>query len=535
MCFGKKRYLCSPTFKSFDMERTIKYPIGIQTFEKIREGNYLYVDKTALVYRLVNSKDYVFLSRPRRFGKSLLLSTIEAYFQGRKELFEGLAVEKLETEWLQHPVLRIDLSGESYNSPERLKLKLNAIISDWEKLYGCDESKQTLGTRFAAVIRNVCEQTGQKVVILIDEYDKPLLENLHDDEGFEHFREELRGFYSVIKESDRYIRFAMLTGVTKFGHLSVFSGLNNLNDISFDDEYNALCGISETEFRRDFQESVAAFALAGSKTEDEVWDGFKTNYDGYHFSRVGEGIYNPFSVMLAFDKKRFGSFWFGTGTPEFLVKLLKRNNYPLWQLEGVKQSEGELQDMTISRANLVPLLYQSGYLSIKGYDDDSDRYILGFPNREVSKGFWEALYKGYIQPQISTSFDLDQFVGDVNSGNPQGFMERLNSLLASVSPGNSANREVHFQNELQVIFKMLGFRTQCEVRSSFGRADMIVQTRDYIYIFEFKVDATAREALFQIDSKGYAAQFAADSRRLFKIGASFCSKTCTLAEYLIEE
>lgn len=516
------------------MEDFIRYPIGIQTFQKIREGNYLYVDKTALMHDLVNRNDFVFLSRPRRFGKSLLLSTIEAYFEGRRELFEGLAAEKLENSWRCHPVLRIDLSGESYSSGERLSAKLNSILAKWENKYGKSEADTTPGSRFASVIENAFSQTGQKVVILIDEYDKPLLENLHDDEAFEHFREELRGFYSVIKESDRYIRFAMLTGVTKFGHLSVFSGLNNLKDISLNPRYNDICGISETEFRTNFQASVEDFRKSAGMTAEEVWEGFKNNYDGYHFSSAKEGIYNPFSVLWAFDDAQFGSYWFGSGTPTFLVKLLKRYDFPLWELEHQYQSQSQLQDMSISRVNLIPLLYQSGYLTIKGYDAETRRYLLGFPNYEVASGFWDALYNGYILSDgYNSSYSLDCFVDEVRSGEPCKFMERLKALLASVSPENTNNREILFQNELQVIFKMLGFRTQCEVHSWHGRADMIVQTPQFVYIFEFKVDSTPDQALEQIREKGYAAPYAADSRRVYLIGASFASATGTLEEYKI--
>lgn len=518
------------------MNDYIKYPIGIQTFDKIREGKYLYVDKTALVYDLVNRNEYVFLSRPRRFGKSLLLSTIEAYFQGRRDLFRGLAIEKLESTWEKFPVFRASLASSSYESPENLLNMIDFILKGWEAQYGAAEGVAGIGPRFSAVIKKAWEHTGQKVVILIDEYDKPLLEKLHDDEAFELFRDQLRGFYSVIKDSDEYIRFAMLTGVTKFGHLSVFSGLNNLKDISMNPRFNALCGITESEFRSNFEPSVANFCHATGMEAEEVWDSFRANYDGYLFSERGEGIYNPFSVLYAFDDAKIGSYWFRTGTPTFVVNLLKKNNTPLWNLEGLKKTEAELQDMTLSVNNLIPLLYQSGYLTIKDYERETQRYILGFPNLEVKHGFWDALYKGYIQPStgVDTSYILDCFVDEVRGGQPERFMERLKALVASVSPGNSGKREIHFQNELQVIFKMLGFRVQCEVVSSYGRADMIVQTPDYVYIFEFKLDSTAEAALEQIKEKGYAAPFAADSRKLFLIGATFTSGSCSLGDYIVE-
>lgn len=513
----------------------IKYPIGIQTFSEIIEENYLYVDKTAKAFELVNDNKYVFLSRPRRFGKSLLLSTLEAYFQGRKELFKGLALSGLEKEWRVHPVLRIDLSGSSYENPHLLAANLNSILTKWESVFGKEESETTPALRFRGIIQRAYEQMGEKVVVLIDEYDKPILENIHDDSLHEIMKVQLRGFYSVIKECDQYLRFAMLTGVTKFGHLSVFSGLNNLNDISLDIRYNDICGITETEFRENFTESVKEFATVNGMNEDEVWEEFRKNYDGYLFSREGEGIYNPFSVMLAFSKQTFGRYWFSTGTPAFLAKLLRRYNFPLWKLENQEQTGEELTDITEHGYNLGALLYQSGYLTIKGYDARLRRYRLGFPNLEVREGFWNSLYRHYIyHPETSEIFDTDSFVHDVVNGNPEEFMERLQGLLSSLSPG-AGSREVHFQNILQIIFRMLGFRVQTEVHTSFGRADMVVQTPEFIYLFEFKINSSPQKAIEQIHEKGYGMPSKMDPRHLILIGANFSITTCTITDWLIEK
>lgn len=513
----------------------IKYPIGIQTFSEIIEENYLYVDKTAKAFELVNDNKYVFLSRPRRFGKSLMLSTLEAYFQGRKELFKGLALSGLEKEWRIHPVLRIDLSGSSYENPQLLAANLNSILTKWESVFGKEESETTPALRFRGIIQRAYEQTGEKVVVLIDEYDKPILENIHDDSLHEIMKVQLRGFYSVIKECDQYLRFAMLTGVTKFGHLSVFSGLNNLNDISLDIRYNDICGITETEFRENFTESVKEFATVNGMNEDEVWEEFRKNYDGYLFSREGEGIYNPFSVMLAFSKQTFGRYWFSTGTPAFLAKLLRRYNFPLWKLEDQEQTGEELTDITEHGYNLGALLYQSGYLTINGYDARLRRYRLGFPNLEVREGFWNSLYRHYIyHPETSEIFDTDSFVHDVVNGNPEEFMERLQGLLSSLSPG-AGSREVHFQNILQIIFRMLGFRVQTEVHTSFGRADMVVQTPEFIYLFEFKTNSSPQKAIEQIHEKGYGMPFKMDPRHLILIGANFSITTCTITDWLIEK
>ena len=514
----------------------LKYPVGIQTFSEIIEEGYFYVDKTDVMYNLVKHNKYVFLSRPRRFGKSLMISTLEAYFSGRKELFEDLAVSELEKDWVKYPVLRFDFTGESYLEADSVLYKLEMYISRLEKVYGKDEDELTVPARFNGLIRRAHEQAGQKVVILIDEYDKPLLDTIHDDELNEQTRQRLQGFYSVLKESDAHIRFAMLTGVGKFGHVSIFSGLNNLTDISLVSDYNAICGISETEFHDNFGASVKNFATKNEMTEEEVWQQFKEQYDGYHFSKKNEGIYNPFSVLKAFKLNELSNYWFKSGTPGFLVQLIKKNQYALTDLQGALLTEDDLSDMTDPADNYHALFFQAGYLTIKGYEAGTKRYLLDFPNEEVRSGFWNSLYRQYVLAGVSMrTFDIFSFVDDVRQGHPDEFMTRLKALVACISPGVERHKEIHFQNVMQIIFKMLGLTVQTEVVNAMGRCDMTVRTNDYVYILEFKIDSTALAALDQIKEKGYARPYDADKRKVYLIGANFSTKTNELEEFIIEE
>lgn len=521
------------------MAKRIAYPVGIQTFEKIINGGYLYVDKTALIYELVNRAEYVFLSRPRRFGKSLMMSTLEAYFKGRKELFRGLEIENLEKHWMEYPVFRFDLSGENFNSTERLIDHIASYLDDIEDTYGLS-SEGTIGRRFRRLIRQAYEKYGKRVVVLIDEYDKPMLDCLHNDDLHDSVKDELRGFYSVLKLSDEYIKFAMLTGVTKFGKVSVFSGLNNLKDISMWPEYNSLCGISETEFHRYFTASVRNFAMKHSLPEERIWQNFKTLYDGYRFAYKGENVYNPFSVLNAFDSERFGNYWYSSGSPSYLIRLIERHRFLLSNLEGERRNEEQLNDISDTGHDFVPLLYQSGYLTIKGYDNPSDElgsgeYILGFPNREVNKCFWNSLsnhfFKGYGQ---QSTFDMHRFLDDVRHGRPENFMMRLRSLFADTNSEPEADKEIHFQNMMAIACKMLGLEVRTEIHAHRGRCDMQIETSAYVYIFEFKVNGSASAALKQIQSRDYVGRYGTDSRQVYMIGANFSTETRTLTDWLIE-
>ena len=371
------------------MNQTI-YPIGIQNFEKIRKDGYLYIDKTALIYQLVKTGSYYFLSRPRRFGKSLLLSTLEAYFQGKKELFEGLAMEKLEKEWTKHPILHFDLNISHYDAPDSLYKILNDTLSRYEEEYGTRPTEETLPLRFAGIIDRAYRKTGQRAVILIDEYDKPLLQNLHDEETQNRFRNMLKPFYGVLKTMDRAIRFALLTGVTKFGKVSVFSDLNNLDDISMREPYAAICGITETELRTHFDEDIHTLASALERTYEEARSLLRKRYDGYHFVAGGPGIYNPFSLLNTFKYMRLSDYWFETGTPTYLMELLKRTNYDLYDMANTETDADVLNSIDSASNNPIPVIYQSGYLTIKDYEPEFKIYRLGFPNQEVG-GFHEIL------------------------------------------------------------------------------------------------------------------------------------------------
>lgn len=514
----------------------IKYPIGIQDFAKLRQDNWLYVDKTEKVYDLVNNYNYVFLSRPRRFGKSLLLSTISEYFKGNKALFENLAISKLEKNWTVFPVLRVDLTAENYSKPSHIIDKLNLILGQWEKIYGADDLEKSLGARFQGIIERAAKSAGQKVVILVDEYDKPLIDNIGLEDETKEIRDELRGFYSAIKAADEYVRFAMLTGITKFARLSIFSGLNNLVDISLDKRFYDICGITETELEHYFKTSLENFSESNNLSIDDTKSSLKEHYDGYRFTHAPvQGIYNPFSLLNAMAQERLGQYWFQSGTSKFLVDALRE--VPRLEfncLEGSKKTETELLDITTVSDDVISILYQTGYLTIKGYDSDNEEYILGFPNLEVYKGFWEALARHYVNSTGVTGFDTRQFVNDLRKGNASKFMERLTALISSCEFGYEANKEVHFQNILAIIFRMIGMKVFTEYSSSRGRADIIIETSSYIYIIELKIDSTPEEALHQIIDKGYAQPFDVDERKTILIGANLSTVNRTIENWLIQ-
>ncbi len=514
----------------------IKYPIGIQTFSDIISDGYIYVDKTELVYDLVNSYRYVFLSRPRRFGKSLLMSTIEAYLRGKKELFTGLAIDKLEKNWTNYPVFHFDLSPANYDDESKLMDMIGYSLKNISDEYSLSYDGPNYSVAFLNLIRQAYEKYGQKVVVLIDEYDKPLLDCIHDSDLHGKLKAELRSFYSVIKASDQYIRFTMLTGITKFGKISIFSGLNNLKDISMIPRYNAICGISETEFRRNFKASIAVFAEENDISEDFAWAQFKSMYDGYHFASRGEGIYNPFSVINAFDENEMKNFWYASGSPSYLFRLIERNNYRLDRLDGQTRREDQLSDITDTNDDFVPLLYQSGYLTLKDYYKDTQEYLLGFPNKEVETSFWSSLAQRFFRDvDGSSAFNLRKFLSDLNEGRPEEFMLSLKSLFADTSSETEKNKEIHFQNMMAIAAKMMGLSARTEIHSAKGRCDMQIFSSGFVYIFEFKIDGSAKEALKQIHEKGYAIPFEADSRTVFMIGANFSTEMRTFDDWIIEE
>ncbi len=511
------------------------YPIGIQSFEKLRRDGYVYVDKTMHIHRLVTTGSYYFLSRPRRFGKSLLLSTMKAYFQGKKELFEGLALERLEEKWTKYPVLYLDLNTGKYDSPESLEERLNYTLTLWESEYGKEKGEISLALRFEGVIRRAYEKTGERVVILVDEYDKPMLQAIGNDELQQSFRSTLKAFYSVMKTQDGFIKFAFLTGVTKFGKVSVFSDLNNLQDISMDKECVDICGITEQEISSYFGESVHLLAQECGLSDEETRNKLKSQYDGYHFRENCVGVYNPFSLLNTLHKREFRNYWFETGTPSFLVHLLKQTGYDLNQLQEDDLTGDVLNSIDSMSENPIPVIYQSGYLTIKSYDEEFQTYRLGFPNKEVEQGFIKYLMPFYTPiTENKMGFYIQNFVKEVRGGKPEAFMERLTAMFANTSYEIAGEMELYFQNAMYLVFMMMGFYTEVERRTSWGRMDVVVQTADYIYILELKLDGSAEDALRQIEEKNYAAPFAADPRKLYKIGVNFSSQTRGIEKYLIE-
>ena len=511
------------------------YPIGIQNFESLRQDGYLYIDKTALIYKMVKTGRYYFLSRPRRFGKSLLISTLEAYFQGKRELFEGLAMEKLEKDWIKYPILHLDLNTQKYDTPESLEEKLSTTLDEWEDIYGIRSVKKSLALRFESIIQRAYTQTGQRVVILVDEYDKPMLQAIGNEALQTSFRETLKAFYGALKSKDGCIKIGVLTGVTKFGKVSVFSDLNNLDDISMWNEYIELCGISEREIHENLEAELYEFADARGITYDKLCAELKECYDGYHFTHNSIGMYNPFSLLNAFKRKEFGSYWFETGTPTYLVKLLKKHHYNLERMAHEETDAQVLNSIDSESTNPIPVIYQSGYLTIKGYDEEFGIYSLGFPNREVEEGFMKFLLPFYAHVnQVESPFEIQKFVREVRSGDYDSFFHRLQSFFADTTYELIRDQEVHYQNVLFILSKLMGFYVKAEYNTSHGRIDMVLQTDKFIYIMEFKLDGTAEEALQQINEKQYALPFEADGRKIFKIGVNFSAKTRNIERWLVE-
>ena len=513
-----------------------KYPIGIQNFEKLRLDGYFYVDKTEMLYRMVTDGQYYFLSRPRRFGKSLLVSTLEAYFEGKKDLFDGLAIEGLVKEWKKYPVIHLDLNAKKFDESSDLIRLVDRQLLVYENVYGKEYTDETIDDRFVSLIRNIYEKTGSRVVILVDEYDKPLLQTINNPELQENYRNILKAFYGVLKTMDGYIRFALLTGVTKFGKVSVFSDLNNLQDVSMDERYADICGISENELKDNFSEDIQNLAKANDETYEEACVTLKKNYDGYHFNPwTRHGIYNPFSLFNTFAKSRYGNYWFETGTPMYLVELLKRHKYDLYKMANEKVTSKILGSIDPSSTNPIPVIYQSGYLTIKGYIPEPQIFELGFPNREVEQGFMDFLLPYYTPVQETESgFAIWNFVEDVKSGNIDSFMERLQSFLADCPYEMARDIELHYQNVLFIVFRLAGLYTQVEYHTSQGRIDLVLQTKDYVYVMEFKLDGSAEDAMAQIEEKQYALPFAADSRKVYKIGVNFSSLTRNIDRWVVD-
>ncbi len=517
------------------METLKNMPIGVQDFEKLRKGNYLYVDKTALIYQLVSTGSYYFLSRPRRFGKSMLLSTLHAYFSGKKELFEGLDIEKLEKNWIEYPVFHFDLNLIQKGDGKALDSILNDTLCKWEELYGTRESEETFSLRFKGVIQRACQQTGQQVVILVDEYDKPILQAIDNESLQEEYRATLKNFYGVLKSEDKNIRFAFLTGVTKFGKVSVFSDLNNLEDISLDEPYASICGITDEEIDTVFHPYVQRLATASKRSYDDVRKELRIQYDGYHFAPNSVAVYNPFSLLNTFKKNAFNNYWFETGTPSYLVYLLKKHHFNLEKMATAECDSDVLNSVDSQSTNPIPVIYQSGYLTIKDYEPEFGLYQLGFPNKEVEDGFLKFLLPNYASiDNTQTAFVITNFVKEIRTGKVDDFFKRLSSLFADIPYELVKDLENHYQNVLFIVAKLMGLYVKAEYHTSEGRIDLLLQTDAYTYVLEFKLDGTAEEALAQINGKNYALPFAVDNRKLVKVGVNFSSKTRNIDRWIME-
>jgi hypothetical protein len=525
----------------FLMNTIRKLPIGIQDFEKLRSKNYLYVDKTQYVYQLTQSDCPYFLGRPRRFGKSLFLSTLKAFFEGKKELFEGLKIAELEKEWTQYPVFYLDFNRDSYVDLENFNAVLDKNLRQLEKVWGKDKADTTPAILFSGLIQRACEKSGKQVVVLIDEYDKPLISTMDNPTLNEDIRKILKGFYGVLKAEDACLRFVFLTGVTKFSQVSVFSDLNQLVDISLDNKYSSICGISEVELLQNFQPEIQALAEANNLTYEEAFAKLKKLYDGYHFAKVSEDIYNPFSVLKTFGHLDFSYYWFATGTPTFLTKIMKNTGFDIQTLENaVTISTKSIMDYRADNSSLIPLLYQSGYLTIKDFSERYDDFILGFPNEEVKYGFYSELLPTFLsKPDYADTFSASHFTRTLESGDTEKFMQTLKAFYTSIPYSiekKERKDEKYYQFIFYLLFKLMGQFVETEVENNKGRADAVVKTADSIYVFEFKMDdnATAEDALAQINSKDYAIPYSTDGRKLVKIGVEFSQREKGIKRWLIE-
>ena len=520
-----------------------KYPIGIQSFDQIIEDGYVYIDKTDLVYRLATEGKIYFLSRPRRFGKSLLISTLKNYFLGRKELFKGLKIDALEKDWKVYPVFHIDFNGSNFTKQGILENRIGSYISDWEKLYSL-ESKEIatdLGNRFIRVLRAAHEQSGRRAVVLVDEYDKPVLDVLDVDKNLEEeHRNILKSFYSVFKGADEHLQFVFLTGVTKFSQVSVFSGFNQPLDISMHSKYETLCGISQEELNEAFREPVEEMSASYRCSYEEMMALLKAQYDGYHFSKNMTDVYNPFSLLNAFASLDINDFWFKSGTPTYLIRLLSHTDENMSEITGKYYTAEEFIDYKANIEQPLPMIYQSGYLTIKDFDFRRNAFLLDYPNNEVKKGFLALIAGSYFNTRESIYSWIQNAAFQLQDGNLDDFRSGLTSFLASIPytmrrKENERERERYFHYTFYLIMRLISVYTvYTEKVQSQGRVDCIVETNDYVYIFEFKLDGTAEEALRQIEEKGYAREYEADKRKVYLIGAVFSSETGTMEEWKIK-
>ena len=517
-------------------------PIGIQSFEKLISDGYLYVDKTDFIYKLVDTGNPFFLSRPRRFGKSLFLSTLKAYWEGKKELFSGLKIEELEKDnpdaWQPYPVFYFDFNKKNYRNPTALEEVFAGHLREWEEIYGNEYEQFPLEDRFQHLLKKAFSKTGKRCVVLVDEYDKPLLDIMENPALLDFNRNVFKGFFSTLKSYDAYIQFIFITGVTKFSKVSIFSDLNNLRDISLEKEYAQICGITDTELSNNFKPEIRGLAKEQGMTMKACMEELKRNYDGYLFHEKGKRVYNPFSLMNALVKKEYGSYWFETGTPTFLVNRLKKMSFDTRQfMDGtLKASKETLMDYRVDNPNPVPLLFQTGYLTILDYDPSEKSCILSFPNEEVKYGFLNNLLPAYVDGvSAGSGKDILTLTRYIKSGDLDGIKNVFVALFASITyTTNDAIFEHYFQTVIFITLTLLGQFVECEKHTSVGRIDCTLKTERFIYIFEFKIDKSADEALQQIHDKHYADPYAADPRKLYRIGVNFDSKARQLDDWKVE-
>ncbi len=514
------------------------FPIGTQTFSVLREGGYLYVDKTDLVYKMTHdSSRYVFLSRPRRFGKSLLVSTLMSYFEGRKELFEGLAIEKLEKDWTKYPVLHFSMNDPKHTDKEGIESELNVKLMDYEEIYGRRDGEERPNQRLQGIVKRAYEQTGQKVVVLIDEYDSPLLDVVHEEENLPILRNVMRNFYSPLKNLDPYLRFVFITGITKFSQLSIFSELNNIQNISRLKEYGSLCGITEEEMLSAMRPGIERLAKEEEMSYEEAVESLKLSYDGYHFTWPSPDIYNPYSLLRALQEKKTENYWFDTGTPTYLVEMLRKFKVLPQNIGGQYVRASEFDAPTETMKSAIPLLYQSGYLTIKDYNRIKDAFLLEIPNKEVRIGLMESLLPEYVtlpytNKGINTASDMYEAI---YYGRIEDAILMLKDFFSCLPYTDNTNYEGHYQNILFAIFTLIGFsNVDIEVRTPQGRADMVLKLKDRIYIFELKFNKSAREAMEQINIKNYPERFAQYGLPITKVALNFDSESRNISEWLVE-
>ncbi|MBK8803417.1 MAG: ATP-binding protein [Fibrobacteres bacterium] len=511
-----------------------KLPIGIQDFPSLREDGYLYVDKTAFVHRLATEGRVYFLSRPRRFGKSLLSSTLGAYFEGRKELFKGLAIEQLEQDWIEYPVLRLDLNAEKYDTPEALLAILNSHVCRWEERFGMPKADEdTLSRRFLGAIQRAREKTGRRVIVLVDEYDKPLLQAIGCPELLEEYKKTIKAFYGVLKSADAHLKFVLLTGVTKFGQVSVFSDLNQLTDLSVEADYSAVCGITEPELLENFLPELEKIASKRGVPFERVLADVRKMYNGYRFHPGGPSVFNPFSTLNLLRTGELRDYWFQTGTPTFLVELLKEADSDLRELDGIEVEASEFSDYRLDANRPLPVIYQSGYLTIQDYDPDLGLYRLGYPNDEVKNGFLNFLLPSFTGAENGRGgFHIAKFSQELRAGDVDAFLTRLRAFFEKIPYDLSDRTERHYQVVFYLVFTLLGQFLQTELKSAKGRADAVVQTETHVFVFEFKLNGTAEEALAQIEDRGYAVSWHADGRTVVKVGVEFDKVERNLGRWL---